>query len=138
MIPRIVVAALTLLVSASVAAAQQPQVKKAPIKPTPASNAKVMFETYCAVCHGKDGKGSGPAASALKQAPADLTKISARNNGTYPEVRVKRFIEGLDTVAAHGTRDMPMWGDVFRALNRDTALIRIQALADLIKGMQVN
>ena len=96
-----------------------------------------MFDNYCAVCHGKTAVGNGPAASALAKAPADLTKIAARNGGTYPEVKVKRYIEGLDEVAAHGSRDMPMWGDLFRSLNRDTAQIRIQALSDLLKGMQV-
>jgi hypothetical protein len=43
-------------------------------------------------------------------------------------VRVKRYIEGADEVAAHGTRGMPMWGDLFRSLSRDTAQIRVQAL----------
>ena len=96
----------------------------------------MMFDTYCAVCHGKEGKGNGPAASALAKVPADLTRISARNGGTFPEVRVRRYIEGLDEVAAHGTRDMPMWGDLFRSLNRDTAQIRVAALADYLKSLQ--
>ena len=86
--------------------------------------------------HGKEGKGNGPAASALAKVPADLTRISARNGGTFPEVRVRRYIEGLDEVAAHGTRDMPMWGDLFRSLNRDTAQIRVAALADYLKSLQ--
>jgi mono/diheme cytochrome c family protein len=95
-----------------------------------------MFTTYCAVCHGKDGKGDGPAAKALAKTPADLTKLAARNNGTFPDLKVRRYIEGLDEVAAHGTRDMPMWGDLFRALNRDTAQIRIASLAEYLKSMQ--
>jgi mono/diheme cytochrome c family protein len=95
-----------------------------------------MFDTYCAVCHGKEGKGNGPAAASLTKTPADLTKISARNGGTFPEVRVKRYIEGLDEVPAHGTRDMPMWGGLFNSLSRDTAQIRIQALASHLKSMQ--
>jgi mono/diheme cytochrome c family protein len=135
MITKGFVAVVVLAVAAGVASAQ-PQVKQAPIKPVPASNAHKMFDTYCAVCHGTTGVGNGPAASALAKVPADLTKISARNGGTFPAVRVKRYIEGLDEVAAHGTRDMPMWGDLFRALDRDTAQIRAQALADYIKDLQ--
>lgn len=115
----------------------QPQVEKKPIKPVPASDAAGMFQNYCAVCHGKEGKGNGPAASALTKAPADLTRIAARNGGTFPDVRVKRYIEGLDEVPAHGTRDMPMWGELFRSLSRDTAQIRVQALSDHLKSMQV-
>ena len=134
MVNSIVVAVVALAVSAGAAQAQT--VQKAPIKPTSATNAKQMFDSYCAVYHGKDGKGAGPAAKALTKAPADLTKISARNGGTFPDVHVRRFIEGLDEVPAHGTRDMPMWGDLFRSLSTDTVQLRIAALAEYLKVMQ--
>ena len=135
MIRSVFIAVVTVALSAGAAGAQT-KVERGPIKPTPASDAKKMFDTYCAVCHGKDGKGTGPASKSLTKVPADLTKISARNGGTYPEVKVRRYIEGLDEVAAHGTRDMPMWGDLFKSLNRDTAAIRIEALAEYLKTMQ--
>jgi len=135
MIRNVLVAVVALIVSAGAAGAQAP-IKKEPIKQTPASDAKVMFNTYCAVCHGKEAKGNGPAAASLTKVPADLTKISARNGGKFPEVKVRRYIEGLDEVAAHGTRDMPMWGDLFKSLNRDTAAIRVEALAEYLKGIQ--
>ena len=133
--PVLVSVAVFTLFAASAQA--QPQVEKKPIKPVAASDAAGMFQNYCAVCHGKEGKGNGPAASALTKAPADLTRIAARNGGTFPDVRVKRYIEGLDEVPAHGTRDMPMWGELFRSLSRDTAQIRVQALSDHLKSMQV-
>ena len=132
-----VLAALVVLLAFAVTASAQPKVQQAPIKPTPASDAAGMFQSYCAVCHGKDAKGGGPAATALSKAPADLTRISTRNGGTYPEVKIKRFIQGLDVVSAHGTRDMPMWGDLFRSLDQNTAEIRVQALSDYLKGLQV-
>jgi mono/diheme cytochrome c family protein len=135
---RTLVAVVVLAVSAAGVSAQT-KIEKTPIKPTPASNGKQMFEAYCAACHGKDAKGTGPAATALKKTPADLTRLSARNGGTFPEVRVKRFIEGLDEVPAHGSRDMPMWGDLFRSLdsaNAGTAQIRVQALNDYLKSLQ--
>ena len=135
MLRRILVA-LAVLVFSAAAVYAQPKVEKKPIKPTSAGDAKEMFANYCAVCHGKEGKGDGPAAKALTKVPADLTKISARNNGTFPEVRVKRYIEGLDEVPAHGSRDMPMWGSLFRSLNTDTAQIRVQGLSDYLKSMQ--
>jgi mono/diheme cytochrome c family protein len=138
MIKRIAVAVAALTVSAAVVSAQT-KIEKGPIKQTPASNGKQMFDTYCAVCHGKDAKGGGPAAAALKKAPADLTRISARNGGSFPDVKVKRFIEGLDQVDAHGTRDMPMWGELFRSLdagNSGFAQIRVQALNDYLKSLQ--
>jgi mono/diheme cytochrome c family protein len=134
MVIRVLVGVAVLSLWAAGAHAQT--VKKEPIKPVLASDAVAMFTNYCAACHGKDATGNGPAAKALTKAPADLTRIAARNGGTYPDVRVKRYIEGLDEVPAHGTRDMPMWGDLFRSLNRDTAQIRVQALSDYLKGLQ--
>ena len=136
----VLVAFVGLALTAGAAGAQTakpaPKIEKGPIKQTKASDAGEMFHTYCAVCHGNDGTGTGPAAKALAKTPADLTKLAARNNGTFPEVKVRRYIEGLDEVAAHGTRDMPMWGDLFRSLNRDTAQIRVEALAEYLKAMQ--
>src|SRR6516164_11583378 len=61
------------------AAAQEKQVKKEPIQPAPANSGAEMFKQYCAVCHGPTGKGDGPAASALKQPPADLASLAKRH-----------------------------------------------------------
>jgi mono/diheme cytochrome c family protein len=134
MIRRTLVAMMALALSASFTAAQT-TVKKAPIQRT-TIDGKTMFQSYCAVCHGKLAKGDGPAASALTKRPADLTQISTRNGGNFPEVKVRRYIEGLDEVPSHGTRDMPMWGDVFRSLDRDMAQIRISELVDYVKTLQ--
>lgn len=136
MIRTLFIALVALALSAGSTFAQA-KVEQAPIKNVNATDAKGMFDSYCAVCHGKEAKGNGPAAKALAKVPADLTRISARNGGKFPDVRVRRYIEGLDEVAAHGSRDMPMWGSLFNSLNRDTAQLRVAALADYIKGMQV-
>jgi mono/diheme cytochrome c family protein len=98
-----------------------------------------MFTTYCAVCHGTGGKGDGPAANALKKRPADLTQLARKNNGTFPEVHVMNFITGEDIVAVHGSRDMPIWGDLFRYLSpnsRDVIKLRVANLADYVKSLQ--
>jgi mono/diheme cytochrome c family protein len=135
MIRQVAVAIVGLALSVGTAAAQ-PKIEKVPIKPVSAADAKQMFTSYCAVCHGADAKGHGPAAASLTKAPADLTRISARNGGNFPSVKVKRYIEGLDEIPAHGSRDMPMWGDLFRSLGRDSADIRVQAMADYLKSLQ--
>jgi mono/diheme cytochrome c family protein len=55
-------------------------VKHVPIAKASPSSRKEMFNTYCAVCHEKGANGSGPAASAMKTPPADLTALT-KNSG---------------------------------------------------------
>ena len=97
-----------------------------------------MYRTYCATCHGFDGKGSGPAAAALKKAPPDLTQIRKKNNGQFPDFRIMRIIDGYEIEAAHGSRDMPMWGDYFRSQQRDEGIISLRErnLTDYIRSIQ--
>jgi mono/diheme cytochrome c family protein len=125
------------LVAAICAAVAAQQIQKVPIQPTPAADGKAMFHEYCAVCHGTVGKGDGPAANALKKRPADLTQLARKNNGTFPDVHVIRFITGEDVVAAHGSRDMPVWGDLFRSLNdREIVKLRANNLAQYVRSLQ--
>lgn len=71
------------------------------------------FLNNCAACHGSDGKARTPAAEAGKPAPTDLTQLSKKNGGYFPTARVYETIDGRLTVAAHGPRDMPTWGQVY-------------------------
>ena len=69
-----------------------------------------VFRRHCGACHGESGRGDGPAAGTLRVAPADLTRIAARRGGSFPEGEIARFIDGRFAVQAHGTREMPIWG----------------------------
>ena len=71
---------------------------------------RLDFIQYCSSCHGDDGKGVGPVTSALRTPPADLTEIRYRRNGSFPVEEVTKIIDGRKLVAAHGSRDMPVWG----------------------------
>jgi mono/diheme cytochrome c family protein len=55
---------------------QKSEIKHASAGRTSPASGQEMFVNYCAACHGKDGKGDGPAAPALKVAPADLTALA--------------------------------------------------------------
>src|SRR5271168_2317682 len=88
-------------------------IKHVPIASTSPASGKEMYTTYCAVCHGTDGKGGGPAASALKVPPADLTQLARNNGGKYPAAKVTSAIAGDSSVPAHGSREMPVWGKLF-------------------------
>ena len=103
-----------LLAFTIVCAAQEVIVKKVPIKPVAASSGESMYGNYCAVCHGNNGKGNGPAAKALSVSPADLTRLSKQNNGKFPASHVYTVIRGdLNMPAAHGAKGMPLWGGLF-------------------------
>jgi mono/diheme cytochrome c family protein len=93
------------------------EIKHVPIKQTSPASGQEMYKAYCAVCHGTDGKGNGPAAQALKTPPSDLTTLAGKNGGKYPGLKVSAIIRGEDTVPAHGSKEMPIWGNLFWELS---------------------
>jgi len=99
---------------------------------------KDSFEAYCATCHGPGGRGDGPTARALKNAPADLTQLTRSNRDVFPRERLKATLTGTArSVAAHGTTEMPIWGPLFRAFESDArARVRIDNLVDYIETLQ--
>jgi len=103
---------------------------------TSPNSGKGVFGEYCAACHGTDGQGNGPAATALKKRPADLTQLSLKNGGVFPEIRVTKFIKGYDELAAHGTRDMPVWGYVLGSLSSQNPAVVDQRVADLVRYLK--
>lgn len=132
---RLVLLAVAGLVLAAPAFAQT-KIKKEPIRPISDVSGSATFNAYCTVCHGPAGKGDGPAAKALVKPPSDLTQISAHNNGKYPFAAVRSHITGDTVVEAHGTRDMPMWGPVFKSTEGTTVELRIKNLVDYIESIQ--
>jgi len=120
-------------------AASPVQVKKIPAPYTAPSSGRAMYLAYCASCHGKDGKGDGPAASAMKSFPGDLTELAARNRGTFPESHVIQIIQGDSNSLSHGSKDMPVWGPVFRAMGTQggsMVQLRIRNLTRYIASVQ--
>jgi mono/diheme cytochrome c family protein len=77
------------------------------------SYGQAEYLNSCAVCHGVDGKGNGPLRDLLMKRPADLTRLSKRNGGTFPYSRVFATIDGRYAVPSHGDREMPVWGREF-------------------------
>jgi mono/diheme cytochrome c family protein len=135
----ILLGAFAMVLFASFALAQQKEIKHVPVKPTSAASGKEMYDTYCAVCHGKDGKGNGPAADALKSAPTDLAKLTANNGGKYPSEKVSNTIRGDQNIPAHGTKDMPIWGNLFWHMSQghqSEVQLRIANLDRYIESLQ--
>jgi mono/diheme cytochrome c family protein len=124
----------------SLATAQEKQVKKVPLKRTSAASAAEMYKEYCAVCHGKDGKGGGPAADALKTPPPDLTTLAKRHDGKFPDAYVANVLRnGAKAPTVHGSAEMPVWGPLLKSLKpMDDAQVnmRISNLTDYLKSLQ--
>jgi mono/diheme cytochrome c family protein len=78
------------------------------------------YRAFCASCHGASATGNGPMAEVLKVRPADLTRISERNGGAFPEGRIAAIIDGRLEIHGHGPGSMPVWGLTFRESGRDT------------------
>jgi mono/diheme cytochrome c family protein len=96
-----------------------------------------VFRFYCAPCHGRDGKGGGPVAVALKSVPPDLTEISRRNGGIFPKARVEDFVTngGVALSPAHGTAEMPVWGPTFRSLDQSDTRVKVR-IANIVEYVE--
>ena len=80
-----------------------------------AAKGRITYGRYCANCHGTDGAGNGSIAKFLKIPPTDLTRIETDEDGEFPYERLESVIDGRQAVRGHGSREMPIWGDVFQS-----------------------
>jgi len=70
-----------------------------------------IYIRRCAACHGVEARGHGPAMEAMKVPPTDLTLIAHHRGGEFPDGEIALFIDGRFDLPAHGSRDMPIWGE---------------------------
>jgi mono/diheme cytochrome c family protein len=119
-------------------AQEKPQkvIKHVPVTPTSAASGQQMYASYCAVCHGSDGKGGGPAAEALKVPPTNLTALAKNNGGKYPGLKVTSTLRGDANLPAHGSKDMPVWGKLFWTMSGGHESEVQQRVANLTKYVE--
>ena len=131
-----IVAALLLLPAIALAqTASKPTIEKRPAPYTSASDGPQMFTTYCAPCHGKTGKGDGPAAAALTPRPADLTQFAKKHGeADFPIAEFNAKVVGASMSPAHGNTEMPVWGPVLRSLGNDE--LRLYNLRTYVTALQ--
>lgn len=103
--------------------AQQPEVLQ---------GGRYLYEKFCISCHGADAKGNGPIAPSLSSKPADLTTLTERHGGTFPFWQAYRVIDGREPMAAHGSRDMPVYGIWFRIPDDEVSIE--SEWADQVRG----
>ena len=104
---------------------------------------RVAYTHYCAVCHGMTADGHGPVAEALRQQPSDLRHLRDRYGNPLSADRIARYVDGRELIIAHGSSEMPVWGERFgaaesedsgRTLRTDR---RILAIAAYLQTLQV-
>ena len=111
-------------------------------EPAPRLAGVDLYLNYCAACHGANGEGEGPVASVMKIQVPNLRVLSQRNDGSFPEEAITEYIDGRTSVVAHGDRQMPIWGDVFRWENdgdpsaEQRVAQRIAAIVEFLKEFQ--
>ena len=106
------------------------------------TSGQLEYQSYCASCHGRDGKGKGVMADLLRAVPADLTQLKKKHGGQFPFWRIYGTIDGREEVMAHGSRTMPVWGAHFlteaggQPLDEQRVIGRILALVYYLESLQ--
>ena len=115
-------------------------IKKTPVAAVSPAAGPEMFKQYCAACHGADAKGHGPAAAALKSPLPDLTLLAKKNQGKFPGKHVLAAIRGDVNLTAHGSKDMPVWGNLFHGMSTSSTeaevATRLSNLTSYVESLQ--
>jgi mono/diheme cytochrome c family protein len=103
---------------------------------------EIFYIQYCSSCHGKDGRGDGSVSPYLKLKIPDLSLLKKSHKGIYPLDDVMAAIDGRRSVRAHGDRQMPVWGEVFRKevekekYSELTSLLKAKMIAEYVARLQ--
>jgi mono/diheme cytochrome c family protein len=135
---RIVIWSALLLAACSAVAQDKPIVTQTSTEPTDGPSGRQTYQQYCASCHGENAKGGGPAASALKTRPPDLTTLAKGNSGKFPYEYVGGVVRFGKPISAHGSSDMPVWGPIFNMVDYNEVTIRkrIKNLCEYLASLQ--
>jgi mono/diheme cytochrome c family protein len=120
---------------------KQVNVNLVPVRTTPASSGQEMYLQYCAACHGTEGRGNGPAVKGLKVHPTNLSMLAAMNGGKFPSSTVVTVLRYGAEYPGHASKEMPVWGPVFRSMNASNPtgeeLQRISNITRYLDTLQV-
>jgi len=101
-----------------------------------------QYMKYCATCHGPTGTGDGMASSTFNKHPVDLTLLSRQNGGRFPTTKVLSIVKGDSPIAAHGSREMPVWGEILghplddSMYEQDSSNLKILSIAAYLESIQ--
>lgn len=100
-----------------------------------------LYRIHCLNCHGKEARGDGPMAPALKADSPDLTRLTRDHGGDFPREHVYQSIDGRFQIRSHGMREMPVWGLSFQVRGTDAdqereVQERLRALVTYLESVQ--
>jgi mono/diheme cytochrome c family protein len=133
-----IAAAAALLLSAGYANESKGKIT-IPVERVNPTDGKQMYSSYCAPCHGTDGRGNGPVASVLRSQPTDLTALAKANKGKFPDVHVIAVLQFGSELPAHGSAQMPVWGPLLGKISNvhnQEAQLRINNLSRYLQSIQ--
>jgi mono/diheme cytochrome c family protein len=141
MFKRLLVMAAIATLAAGMSYADQSNAKVTiPVQRTAPTSGKAMYTGYCAPCHGVDGRGQGPVASALRTQPTDLTVLARNNHGKYPDSHIVSVLQNGSALPSHGSAEMPVWGPILAKMNMNNPqdrMLRVSNLSRYLETMQV-
>src|SRR5690349_15691836 len=103
---------------------------------------RALYLRYCGSCHGEKADGRGPVAKSLKSQPTDLSRLGEKYGMPLPHGQIARFADGRVGVGAHGTSEMPVWGERFsdiyvtRGSRQGDLPHRIDKIIDYLNSIQ--
>jgi mono/diheme cytochrome c family protein len=102
-----------------------PEVEAAHTIAADAQEGETIFQTRCFVCHGREGKGNGPASTGLGATVRDLTNASWQDSTSDETIR---------SVVRNGAQ--AVGGSIAMAPNRDLSDAQIQSLVRYIRQLR--
>jgi mono/diheme cytochrome c family protein len=102
-----------------------PEVDAARANAMDAQEGETIFQTRCFVCHGREGKGNGPASTGLGATVRDLTNPSWQDSTSDETIR---------SVVRNGAQ--AVGGSIAMAPNRDLSDAQIQSLVRYIRQLR--
>lgn len=95
---------------------------------------------YCGACHGPAGKGDGIIAPLMSPKPTDLTLLAKQHGGEFDALAVYKSISGTDMTKAHGSSEMPVWGEELRhevgGSDPRTAEVTLAKIVNYLRSIQ--
>ena len=98
-----------------------------------------LYKQLCAGCHGADAKGIGPTSPYCSVPPTDLTLLTKKNHGAFPEQKVTQILRYGTEKPNQSTTYMPVWKPLLSTIHGESAELtekRITSLTEYLKSIQ--